>query len=155
LLDLALAHWRLADVVIERGLAGERRRRARPLDLEGPHGLDGVPFPRPRTTEEGLAPPHLGTGDVLRARPLDFAGNGAGGPTPEGARMQHAGLLDVGAVVLLGKDLRGHVLALDALADDLVILEVFRLGLARCIERVAVLLVPVELDVEVLAADQL
>ena len=43
----------------------------------------------------------------------------------------------------------------DRLADDLVVLRILRLGLAGRIERVAPLLVPVELDVEVAPADQL
>ena len=34
--DLALAHGRLADVVVERGLIGERRLDVRPFDLELP-----------------------------------------------------------------------------------------------------------------------
>ena len=44
--------------------------------------------------------------------------------------MHHAGDFDVRAEILLGEHLRGDVLALDRLADDLVILGVFRLRLA-------------------------
>jgi len=69
--------------------------------------------------------------------------------------MHHARHLDVGAEVFLRVDLGGDVLAVDRLADDLVVLRVLRLRLAGGIERVAPLLVPLELDVEVAPADQL
>jgi hypothetical protein len=46
-------------------------------------------------------------------------------------------------------------LAGDRLTDDLVILRSLRLRLAGRVERVAPLLVPVELDIEVAPADQL
>ena len=69
--------------------------------------------------------------------------------------MHHARHLHVGAEVLLGEDLRRDVFALDRLADDLVLAWILRLRLAGRVERVAVLFVPVELDVEIFSADQL
>jgi hypothetical protein len=69
--------------------------------------------------------------------------------------VHHAGHLDVHHIVFLGEHLRRHVTALDRLADDLVVLVGLGLRLARGIERVAHLLVPLELHVEVFAAEQL
>ncbi len=68
--------------------------------------------------------------------------------------MHHPGHLHVGYEVFLGEDLWRDVLALDRLADDLVLARILWLRLAGRVEGVAVLLVPVELDIEILAADQ-
>ena len=68
--------------------------------------------------------------------------------------MHHARHLDVGDVVLFAIDFRGDVLARDLLADDLVLARLLRHRLAGRVERVAVLLVPLELGVEVAPADQ-
>ncbi len=68
--------------------------------------------------------------------------------------MDHARHFHVGREVLLSKNLGRDVLALDRLADDLVFARVLGLRLAGRIKRVAVFLVPVELDVEIAAADQ-
>ncbi len=69
--------------------------------------------------------------------------------------MRHAGHLHVGAEIFRAEDLRRHVFAFDRLADDLVLARLLRLRLAGRIERIAPLLVPVELDVEIAPADQL
>ncbi len=154
LLDVALAHRCLADVVVERGLGRERRRRLRPFDLELLHCLDRVPLARREHGEEAFLPHHLGARNLLDRRLVDFHGHRARDRGPDHARVQHARHLDVGAEVLLREHLRRHVLALDALADDLVVLGILRLRLAGRVERIAVFLVPGELDVEVLPADQ-
>jgi hypothetical protein len=69
--------------------------------------------------------------------------------------MHHAGDLDVGAEVFLAENFRSYVFALDRLADDLVLAGFLGLRLAGRVQRVAVLPVPVELDIEILPADQL
>ena len=52
--------------------------------------------------------------------------------------MHHAGHFDVGAEVFLREHFRRDIGALDRLADDLVILGIFRLGLSGRVERIAV-----------------
>jgi len=58
-------------------------------------------------------------------------------------------------IIFLAEDFRRHVLALDRLANDLVLTRLLGLRLAGRVKRVAVLLVPGELNVEILTADQL
>ena len=65
LLVLALAHRRLADVVVERGLVGERRLAVRPFDLELLRGLDRVPFLVGDDREEVVLAHHARARDVL------------------------------------------------------------------------------------------
>ena len=154
LLD-ALAHRRLADVVVERGLVRERRRDARPLDFQLFGRLDRVPFLVGDHAEEALLPHHAGAGNVLDRALVDLHRHRAGDRRADHAAMHHARHLHVGAKVFLRKHLGRDVFALDRLADDFVLARFFRLRLAGSVERVAVLLVPVELDVEILAADQL
>src|SRR5215831_1462815 len=62
---------------------------------------------------------------------------------------------DVSDEVFLSENLWRHIFALDRLTDDLVLARLLRLRLARRIQGVAVCLVPVQLNVEVLAADEL
>ena len=62
--DLALAHGRLADVIVERVLIDERRLHVRPFDLELLRRLDGVPLLVGDDAEEALVPDHLGARDV-------------------------------------------------------------------------------------------
>ena len=69
--------------------------------------------------------------------------------------MHHPGHLDVGAEVLLREDFGRDVGAGNRLADNLVLFRIFRLCLARCIQRIVELAVPGELDVEIAPADQL
>ena len=135
--DLALAHRRLADVVVERGLVGERRLGVRPLDLELLRRLDRVPFLVGDDAEEALVPDHFGAGNVLDRAFVDLDRHRAGDRRADHAAMHHARHLDVGAEVFLRVDLGRDVLAVDRLADDLVVLRVLRLGLAGRIERVA------------------
>src|SRR5439155_27159955 len=82
-------------------------------------------------------------------------GGGGGGRRAEHGAVRHVGPRHVGAEVLLGVDGRRDILARDRLADGVILLRVLRLGFAWGIERVAVFLVPVELDVEVAPTDQL
>ena len=153
--DLALAHRRVADVVVERGLIGERRLGVGPFHLELVGRPDGVPFLVGDDAEESLLPHHPRAGDVRDRAFLDFHRHAAGDGGADHAAVHHAGPPDVGAEVLLRVDLGRDVLARDRLADDLVILRILRLGLAGRVERVAPLLVPIELHVEITAADQL
>ena len=150
-----LAHRSVADVVVDRSLIRERRRGLRPLDLELPHRLDRIPFLVGDDAEEALVPDHLGAGNVLDRAFVDFYRYRAGDRRPDHAAVHHAGHFHVGDEVLLGEDFWRDVLALDRLTDDLVIFRVLRLGFAGRVKRIADLLVPVELDVEVATADQI
>ena len=151
---LALAHRRLADVVVELGLLRERRLGVRPLDLEFLVGLDRIPFLVGDDGEEVVLAHHARARNVLDRAFVDGDRGRARDRRADHAGMQHARNLDVGDERLLAEHLRRNVGALDRLADDLVVLRVLRLGLAGRIEVVADLLVPVELDVEVAPADQ-
>jgi hypothetical protein len=51
--------------------------------------------------------------------------------------MDHAGYFDVSTKVLLREDFGRDVLPFNRLADDLVVLRIFRLCLARRIKRIA------------------
>ena len=79
----------------------------------------------------------------------------AGNSRPQHAAVQHPGHFDVRAEVLLRIDLGCDVFARDGLADDGVVFRVFGPGLTRCVQRVADLFVPVELDFEIAPADEL
>jgi hypothetical protein len=153
--DLALAHRRVADVVVERTLIGERRLDVGPFHLELVGRPDGVPFLVGDHAEKAVVPHHPGAGDVPDRAFVDFHRHAPGDGGADHAAMHHAGPPDVGAEVLLRVDLGRDVLARDRLADDLVIFCVLRLGLARRVKDVAPLLVPIELHVEITAADQL
>ena len=132
---LALAHRRLADVVVERGLLGKRRRRVRPLDLDRLGRLDGVPLLVGDHGEEIVLAHHPRAGDVLDRGLVDPDRGRAGDRRADHAGMQHAGHLHVGDERLLAEHLGGDVGALDRLADDLVVLRVLWLGLAGGVER--------------------
>ena len=153
--DVALAYAGLADVVVQRGLIGERRLDLRPFHLELLGGLDRIPFLVGDDAEEALVPDHFGARNVLDRGFIDFYRHGAGNGRTDHPSMHHAGHLHVGAEIFLGEDLWRDVFALDRLADDLVLARIFRLRFAGRVERVALLLVPVELDIEIFAADQL
>ena len=153
--DLALAHRRVANVVVERGLIGERGLGVRPFHLERLRRLDRVPFLVGDDAEEALLPHHLGAGDLLDRAFVDLHRHRAGDGGADHAAMHHVRHLDVGAEVFLRVDLGRDVLARDRLADDPVILRVLGLGLAGRVEGVVELLIPVELDVEIAPADQL
>ena len=129
--DLALAHRRLADVVVERGLVGERRLGVRPFDLELLRRLDRVPFLVGDHAEEALVPDHLGAGNVLDRAFVDLHRHRAGDRRTDHAAVHHARHLHVGAEVFLRIDLGRDVLALDRLADDLVVLRILRLAPCR------------------------
>ena len=151
----ALAHRRLADVIVERRLIGERRRNLRPLDLELPRRLDRIPFLVGDDAEEALVPDHLGARDILDRASSTFTGTA---PATGGRIMRPCtmpGTLMSVTKSACGKDLRRDVVARNRLADDLVGLRIFRLRLAGRVERIAVFAVPVEMDVEELPADQL
>ena len=64
------------------------------------------------------------------------------------------GDFDVGAEILLRKDFRRDVVPFDRLADDLVVLWIFRFRFARRVKRIADLAVPGERDVEIAPADK-
>ncbi len=154
-LHRTLARRRLADVIVERGLIGERRRRVRPDHLELLRRLDRVPLLVGDDAEEALVPDHLGGRDIFDRALVDTHRHGAGDRRTDHAGMDHAGHFHVGAEVFLREHLWRDVFALDRLADDLVVLRIFRLRLARRVERIAVFAVPVEMDVEVTPADEL
>ena len=155
LFDLALAHGCLADVIVERGLLRERRLGVRPFHFQFFRRLDGVPFLVGDDAEEALVPDHLGAGNSLDRAVVHLHRHAAGDGGTDHAAVHHARHFHVGDEVFVREHLGRYVFALDRLADDLVILGIFWLRLARCVKRVAVLLVPVELDVEILAADHL
>src|SRR5262249_30122885 len=153
--DLALAHGGAANVVVERGLIGEWGLGVRPFHLERLRRVDRVPFLVGDDAEEALLPHHLGAGDVLDRAFVDLDRHAARDGGPDQPAMHQARGLDVGAEIFLRVDLGRDVLARDRLADDLVTLGILRLCLARGVEGVAILLVPIELDVEIAPADQL
>jgi hypothetical protein len=153
--ERALAHRGIADVIVKRALAGKRRLRVRPLDPELLGSLDRVPFLVRDHAEETLLPHHLGAGDVLDRAVVDLDRDRAGDCRTDHAAMHHPGHLHVGAEVFLTENFRRHIFARDRPADDLVGARILRLRLARGIKRIARLLVPVELDVEIPPADQL
>ena len=97
LLDLRLAHRRLADVVVERVLVGERRLDLRPFDLELLGGLDRVPFLRRDDAEEAVLVHHLRAGDVLDRALVDLDRHRARDRRTDHAAVHHARHLDVGA----------------------------------------------------------
>ena len=152
--DLALAHRRFADVIVERRLFRERRRGAAHSTLSLSRRLDRVPFAVGDDAEEALVQHHLGAGNVLDRAFVDLDRHRAGDRRPDHPAVHHAGHFDVDDEIFLAEDFRRDVVALDRLADDLVILRVLRLGLARRVQRIAVFAVPVELHIEIAAADQ-
>ncbi len=149
------AHRRLADVVVERVLRRERRLDVRPLDLQRVVRLDRVPFLVGDHGEEVAFAHHARAGDALDRPLVDAHGRRARDRRADHAGMDHARDFHVGDERLLAEHLGRDVGALDRLADNSVVLWIFRLRLAGRVERVADLLVPVELDVEVPPADQL
>ena len=151
----ALAHGGLADVVVQRLLVDERRLAARPLHLELLHRLDRVPFLVGDHREEVVLPHHARARNVLDRGFVDLDRGRARDRRADHAGMHHARNLHVGDERLLAEHLGCDVGAFDRLADDLVVLRVLRLGLAGGVERIADLLVPFELDVEIAPADQL
>ena len=96
-----------------------------------------------------------GARDVLDRAFVDLRRHRARDRRADHAAVHHARHLDVGDVVLRAEHHRRDVVARDRLADDLVLGVLLRLRLARGVELIADLLVPLELHVEVLAADQL
>src|SRR5262245_63705286 len=56
LVDAALAHARLADVIVERSLLGEGRLNLGPFDLELLRSLDRIPFLVGDDAQEALVP---------------------------------------------------------------------------------------------------
>src|ERR1700684_627801 len=145
----------LADVIVERSLIGERRRGVRPDHLELLRRLDGVPLLVGDDAEEALVPDHFGGRDIFDRAFVDAHRHGTGDRRTDHAGMDHAGHCHVGAEILLRKNFRSNVFALDRLAADLVILGLLRLRLAGRGERFAVFAVPVEVDVEIAPADEL
>ena len=150
-----LARRRRADVVVERRLIRERRRRIRPFDLELSRGPDRIPLLIGDDAEEALVPHHLDGRDILDRAFVDADGNGAGNSGPDHSAMRHAGHFDVRAKIGLREHLSGDVVACNRLADDGVILGILRLCLAGSVKRIAVFAVPVEMDVEEPPADEI
>ena len=155
LFDHLFAHGRLADVIVQRCLLNERVRTLRPFHFQFFGGFDRAPLLVGDDAEEALVPDDLRAGDILDGGFVDLHRHGACDGRTDHASMHHARHFHVGAEVFDGEDFRRDVVALDRLANDLVFARLLRLRLARRVQRVAVLLVPVELDVEVLAADHL
>ncbi len=155
--DALAAHRRLADVVVDRvGVVRERRLDVRPFDLELPGGLDRAPFGVGDDAEERMAfAHHAHARDALDRGLVELHRHRARDRRTDHAAVRHVRHPHVADVDLLGKDHRRDVVTRDRLADDLVLLVVLRLRLAGRVERIADLLVPFELRVEVLPADQL
>src|SRR5262249_28334839 len=97
--DLALAHRRAADVVVERGLVRERWLCFRPFHLELLCRLDSVPLLVGDDAEEPFLPHHPRAGDVSDRAFVDLHWHAAGDGGPDHAAMHHAWPLDVGAEV--------------------------------------------------------
>src|SRR5262249_40525423 len=104
--------------------------------------------------EEALIPDYLGAGNVLDRALVHSGRYRAGDRGTNHAAVHHAGHFDIGAEISLGEDERRDVFALNRLADDLVVLRIFRLGLARRVERIAELAVPGKRYIKITAADQ-
>ena len=153
--DFAFAGRRLANVVVQRSLIGKRRRDLRPLDLELLRRFDRAPLLIGDHAEEALVPDHLGGRDILDRAFVDLDRYRAGDSRPDHAAVNHAGDFDVGGEIRLSKNLGSDVVTRKRLSDDRVILRILRLRLAGRIERIAVFAIPVEMNVEVLPADQL
>src|SRR6516225_4081385 len=104
--------------------------------------------------EEALIPHHPGAGNVLDRALVHSGGYRAGDRGTNHAAVHHAGHFDIGTEVPLGEDERRDVFALNRLADDLVVLRIFGLGLAGRVERIADLAVPGKRDIEITPAHQ-
>src|SRR5262249_53060769 len=153
--DLAFAHWRFADVIVECGLIREGRPCLRPFYLKFLCRLDRVPFLLSNDAEKTLVPHKPGSGHVRDRAFIHLDRNRAGNCRPNYATMHHPRQFDVGAEVLLRVDLGRDVFPRNRLSDDLVISMVLRLRFSRGIEWIAVLLVPVKLDVKIAASYQI
>src|ERR1700733_1046255 len=151
----AFAHGRFANVVVERHLVRKRRRLCRPFDFQRLGCLDRIPFLVGNHAEEALIPNDLGTRNVLDRAVVDLRRHRASHWRPDHPAVDHIRRLDVGNEVLLTEHLRCDVLSLDRLTDDFVLAWLLRLRLAGRVQRVANLLVPGELNVEILPTDQL
>ena len=147
--DFALAHRRLPDVIVERCLIRERRRRIRPRHFELLGGLDRIPFFFGDDAKKPFPPHDTGARNVLDRVFVDIDRHGAGDGGSDHAAVDHARYFDVGAEILLRKDERRDVFAFDRLADNLVVLRIFGLGLARRVKRIADLAIPGERDVDI------
>ena len=90
-LHRALARRCLADVIVERSLIGERRRRVRPNDLELLRRLDRIPLLVGDDAEEALVPDHFGGRDIFDRAFVDAHRHGAGDRGTDHAGMDHAG----------------------------------------------------------------
>ena len=151
----ALAHRHFANMVVERNLVRKRRRLCRPFDFQRLGSLNCIPFLVGNHAEEALIPDHFGARNILDRAVVDLHWYRAGYRRPDHPAVDHIRHLDVGNEVLLTEHLRSDVLSFDWLANDLMLARLLGLSLARRVQRVAILLVPGELNVEILSADQL
>src|SRR5262249_2687672 len=134
----------------------ERRLGVGPRHLELFRSAYGIPLFRRHHAEEALFPHHLHARNVLDRGLVDRGRHRARHWRTDHAPVHHAGHLHVDPVFELAEHLGCHIAAAyAALAHDLVLARRLWLGLALDLELVAEVLVPFELHVEVLAADQL
>src|SRR5262249_56778860 len=136
-------------------LIGERWINLRPLDLEFLGCLNRTPFLVGNDAEKALVPHNLGARNILDRALVDLHRHRAGDWWPDHPSMDHPRHFHVGAEILLSENLRCNIFTLDRQTDNLVLFRALWLCLAWCIKGIAVLLVPVELNVEIFAADQL
>src|ERR1700722_14034351 len=151
----AFAHGRFTNVVVERNLVWKRWRLRRPFDFQRLGGLNCIPFLVGNHAEETLIPDHFGTRNALDRAVVDLHRYRTCYRRPDHPAVNHIRDLDVGNEVFLTEHRRRDVLSFDWLAYDFVLARLLGLRLAGRVQRVANLLVPGELNVEILSADQL
>ena len=146
---------RRTDVVVNLLRRRKGILRRGPLHLERLRGAHRVPLTLRNHGQEVLLMHHaraLDGGDRLQ---IDGLRDAAGVRRANHAGVKHAGDGDIGHELLGAKHLARHVAPRHRLAHDLVFRGRLGLGLALDIHLVAGLLVPLDLGVEGLAADQL
>ncbi len=152
----ALHHGRLADVVVQ--LRHRRKRillRLDPRDLEHARGAHGVPFVIGHHCDEILFMDHARA--LHRAdRTLIDSAHGAGGArAPDHSGVKHLRQRNIGHVLVGAVNLAREVAAREGFPDDAVFGRRLNLRLDLDVHGVAGLLVPLDLAVEIAAADQL
>src|SRR4051812_430013 len=154
LVDLAFHHIVIANFVVDFGLRRKWWLCVRPLHLERLAGFDGVPLLRSNHSQEALFTYDLDAWNVRYGSLVNAHRHGARYRRPHHPAMQHAWDFYIGDEILLAVHNWCNVTAGDRLTDHLVVRGLLREGLAGSIERVAKLLVPIQLDIKVSPADE-